>query len=153
MKATKYTATHEGFTFKRSSARTYTNMVIYLGSVSQDRKDCELGRRSYWKINQRYYRDLANGINRLWDKYPEQFTPEKIAEEIADAKAWLEKGEEGHVADALARFEERLSKADPKRLRADGDTYWIDAGWCGRPDLAQKLAAKHPTAVILEAKP
>ena len=40
--------------------------------------------------------------------------------------------------------------ADRKTLD-DGDTYFTCAGWCGRLDLAGKLAGKHAGSVIVEA--
>lgn len=49
-------------------------------------------------------------------------------------------------AESLAWFDERVKNATGRYLSSDGQSFVLDAGWCGRFDLAQKLQvqkAKH----------
>lgn len=94
------------------------------------------------------------------DKFHSSYTAEKIAEFqqaqremnakiIADAKVETDgKTREQYIAERQA---ERVA-----RVEAEDFTIWHNAGWCGRLDLAQKLAAKSAYAwvrsTILEAK-
>lgn len=147
-KPTSYTAEHQGFTFARKSHRTYTHVVLVQESKAADRERCERHAHSAFQQNVAYYTELASGVNKLAAKYPDQYTPERIAADTEDAKAWLAKGEAGHVADALARHDARAVEV---KTLPDGDTYFTCAGWCGRLDLAGKLAGKHAGSVIVEA--
>lgn len=67
------------------------------------------------------------------------------AKRIAEAKAFIAKypTKEAYVA---ARLAERVAAVEAKDF-----TIWHNLGWCGRHDLAVKLASKAPGAVILEA--
>lgn len=145
----KHRVLHEGFTFTRNSAnRKYTHAVLLRGSRAADRIECERGTREAYQMNLPYYSALANGVNDLWKKYPEQYPAEVIAADIARAKAWVELGEGGHVAAALASFD-RSSHT----LANDGDTYYSAAGWCGNLNLAAKLAGSNPRAIIVAVVP
>lgn len=139
--ANKHTATHQGLTFTRTSAnRTYTHAVLVQEDLAEDRKRCERYARDAFRRDRDYYQQLANGVNELHAKYPSQYPPEAIAEEISHAQAWLAKGESGHADEALAWFDARQA-AKPTKTLADGRTYFVCAGWCGREDLARKLAS------------
>lgn len=135
----RHSATHLGFTFTRTSAtRRYTHVVLTQHSMAADRRDAEASARRCWTTNLGYHQERAGGVHRLAEKYPAQYTPEAIAADVAESQAWLAKGVEGHVAEAMARFDAR--RVDWQTLD-DGDTYFCAAGWCGREDLARKLAA------------
>jgi hypothetical protein len=142
----KHTATHEGFTFTRNSAgRAYTHVVVVRQSVAADRLHAERSARTSWSRNLDWHKDCAAGTAEAVAGYDWE-SAEKRAERAASADAqkikaravaMLDLGEEGYVAEQLARFDAR----DQGKLAADGDTYYTSAGWCGRPDLAAKLAA------------
>lgn len=147
-KSTRYTAEHQGFTFTRNSPRTYTHAVLVQGSVAADRERCERDARHSWHLNLSYHLDRAACRNPLATKYPEQYTPERIEADRAESQEHLDEGEAGFVARALKRFD---SYAADRKTMDDGDTYFTCAGWCGRLDLAGKLAGKSVGAVIVEA--
>lgn len=148
--AHKHSVTYEGFTFKRTSQnRVYTHTVISRRSRAADRAQTERSAREMWKLDLAHYAELAGGVHKLSQKYPAQYTPERIAKDVAKAKAWVEKGEQGHVDEHLAFLADRVAKL---QTAADGDTYYRNEGWCSRADLAQKLAARTPNAIILEVK-
>lgn len=147
-KPTAYTAEHQGFTFTRKSHRTYTHAVLVQQSKAADREACEREARRYWHVNLSYQLECAAGKNPTAKRFPDQYPPERLEADRVDAQAWLDKGENGHVADALARHDARAVEV---KTMADGDTYFSCAGWCGRLDLAGKLAGQHAGSVIVEA--
>lgn len=140
-KPTAYTAEHQGFTFTRKSHRTYTHAVLLQGSVAADRERCRRDAHRYWHTNLEYHQHAADGLPCPGSRYT--VTPDQQAQ----SKAILEAGEDGYVAQRLAQHD---SRAKPSTL-ADGDTYFTCAGWCGRLDLAGKLAGQHAGSVIVEA--
>ena len=148
MAKTTYTATHNGRSFTRKSHRTYTHAVLVPVSKAARREEAASDARRVWKTNLAWQQSTVDGTNPHFAKYPEQYTPELLEKERQDAAAWLANGEDGMVADALARFDARAAEWE---LDADGDTLWLLSGFCGREDLARKLAAKDPGAIIVPA--
>lgn len=144
--ANVHTATHEGFSFTRTSAgRTYTHVVLVRGSAAAQRASCEAEARSCWSRNLKNRMATAAGTSETVTGYSwmsperrERHHAEDGLKYQAEAAAELAAGEEGMVAYWLARHEKRVAG---RKVAADGDTYYTAAGWCGRPDLAAKLAA------------
>lgn len=142
----KHTATHEGFTFTRNSAgRAYTHVVLVRGSAAADRARAEAEARRYWSRNLEHRQETAAGTSEYVTGYSwmsaearAKLAATEGVERQAQAVAELEAGEEGMVAAWLARHDRQQAG---RKLAADGDTYYASAGWCGRPDLAAKLAA------------
>lgn len=147
-KPTTYTATHRGFSFQRKSLRTYTHAVLVPVSKAARRASAETGARRDWTTNLAYQQAVASGNNPNAKRFPAQYTPERLAEDSEKAQAWLDKGVEGLVAEALALFDSRSAGWE---LDTDGDTLWTLSGFCGREDLARKLAAKDAGAVVVPA--
>lgn len=139
----KYTATHLGQTFTRKSDRTYTHTVLSIHSRREVRAAFAARLVDTWNSHLDYYQRRASGES--LGRY--RYTPEQAAEAMAAAKEWVAQGQEGFTAAALARFDAQAREP----LQPDGDTYFVNVGWCGRLDLARKLAAKYPRTVILEA--
>lgn len=139
------------------SGRQYTHTVVAQRSIDADIAYAE--GRSWEKTersNYAYYLKIAEGN----DPYPRQTyrsaergdTPEQIAEERAAVDAENAKS----IADAQARLgginsaEEYIAAQRIDMLlkiakNRDEGVYerWNNMGWCGRLDLAQKLAAKN----------
>ena len=122
--------------------------------------------------NLEYYDTIAQGRDPYprqcyRQNHPEKWTPEQIEEERIAVEAENRKRVEdaiAHVANrTVAQYladkqAERIARVEG--LKAKGYyNDWQNAGWCGRPDLAQKLAQaekakKHVAEVaILEALP
>lgn len=139
--ANKHTATHQGFTFTRTSkGRVYSHAVLVQEDLVEDRKRADRNGRESFRRQVNYYTGLSNGFDKVADDFPARYTADLRAQRIADANAWLAKGEGGHAAEAVAWFDARQAKTPTKTL-ADGRTYFTCAGWCGREDLARKLAS------------
>lgn len=128
MSKTKYVVEFAGQTFTRTTARTYSHIVVakpskakalYWASVCEDN-------------NAKYLVDLALGKATVysWQK------PEDIAKHVAKGNAILAIGMDAYQAqykaNAIANIEQYASEGAY-------DIYEIQ-GWCGRADLAQKLA-------------
>lgn len=156
---TFYTATTpEGHVFKRSTAnRTYTHMVVAVYSVRSQRAACEANTREDYRRSVKYYREMAAGQHPAHPTPVDGFHPShgmadpvkyaayvaecdaRSAKNVTDAHAWLALDVEARVVAALAAFD--AGRAADTYKNADGTLFYRDAGWCGRPDLAQKLAA------------
>lgn len=157
MPKTKFTATDPaGVIHTRTTERTYEYTVVTLpcyegdvafyASESWDKSEAK---------NFRYYRQIAAGNDpypaRQWRDDPARFTAEEIAESLAHAEAENAK----RLADAIEKVAGHADAASycagqrAKRLAAveqrKAEGYyqiWQNAGWCGRLDLASKLAQK-----------
>ena len=117
---------------RKSQNRVYTHAVAFRRSY---RYAAEQAQRefSYMRSDFRHYSDLAHGRK----SYPH----------IGDANANVNKGfeglrgyivEEDYVQNEIARAVEKVEK-----LRREGYyDKWAVEGWCGRADLAEKLAAQ-----------
>lgn len=146
-KTTNHVATHDGFTFTRGSkTRHYSHVVIQRESIAADRIRCADNARATWKMNLKWHQEHAAGVNKLALKYPEQYTPERIAKEQAESQAMLAAGVEGLIAEALKRFD--AYSADVQ-VAADGDTFYSVIGWTSRLDLAHNQAKGSPARIIL----
>lgn len=148
MAKTTYTATHRGFSFTRKTLRTYTHAVLVPVSKAKRRDDAKQAARRNWNVNLAYQQAVAAGDHPQAKRFPANYPPERLAADALEAQAWIAKGEAGHVAETLARFDRRAADWD---LDTDGDTIWTLSGFCGREDLARKLAAKDLGAVVVPA--
>lgn len=169
MAKTNYTATFDGVTFKRSTtSRVYTHMVVGKYSIAQERAAAEKSTRRYFKENRSYSQSMVDGTQKAHVLLASEFHESHgmsdsakyaayVAQQESDhagyverAREWLALGEEGHVAERLAEFDK-----DRNNVSSDGLYFICDMGWCGRLDLAEKLAgAKESGAVetfIVEA--
>lgn len=166
-----YIAKHDGVTFTRSSAnRVYAYMVVAVYNIAEERADTRNAAVTYWLRNRGYMQESADGKHPEHLSTPGEFHPsygmddpvkyaayrvgveKRSAERVASAKAWLAAGEAGLVAEYLERFDANLAEAH--NISSDGKSFYNSAGWCGRLDLAEKLAgtvSKRARVVILEA--
>lgn len=173
MTSTKYIAIDPaGVAHKRSTeSRTYTHTVVVSGGYQAALNSAKSrGWEKTERSNFDYYTRIAEGRSEFYPSKrwcalsPDRYTPEQIAEEdarltvsdaakVADAKARIE----GHTADSYieALRAARIARVEERKAAGDFDA-WKNAGWCGRRDLAEKLAAKHRTddyvVAILEAR-
>lgn len=151
---TKHRVTHDGQTFTRTSkSRTYTHAVLVPISLAARIAWAIEVAEFAWAQNQAYHQELAAGTSRFlgpreWETSEAQKATRAAldAEKVADSKAWLALGLDGHKAKAQAGALACWRESFP-----DQDTGWACVGWCGRLDLAQKLAAGHAGAIILPA--
>jgi hypothetical protein len=168
---THYIAKFDGVTFTRSTAgRAYTDMVITVYNIAEERRATETRARANFRRDLPYTMEVAAGMHPSHPIPASGFHPshgmlnpdgtrsEKYAAYVAEraaydadyiarSKAWIAVGEEGHVAKALADFDARRAKATNNS--SDGKSFYCDCGWCGRPDLAEKLAARYSNSMIL----
>jgi len=128
MSKTKYAVEFAGQTFTRTTARTYSHIVVAKNSKAK---------ALHWAsvctdVNAQYMVDHALGKAPVYSWQ----TPEDIAKYVAKGNAILAIGMDAHQAQYKAN-----SIAEIERYASEGayDKYVIQ-GWCGRADLAQKLA-------------
>lgn len=170
---THYTAQLDNVTFTRSTQnRTYTHCVAYRKDIALERAQAERNANERWDTNLQYHQDLvsgkspahitpATGFHASYGaadaqgnptvKYAEYVAKQNLrhAETVARAQAELDRGRIATVLSDLAVFDARV--ATSSIVSSDGKDFIYEAGWCGRPDLAQKLAAQYSRAVILDA--
>lgn len=147
MKATKYFATLHGHTFTRGSTRVYTHMVVAHVNLVAAREQAVVDAVKGWDRDLQWFQDVADGKPRPgYGNHPA--TP-RTQDEIDAAKAHLARGKEGFVDQEMVDYDRYAANY---LKSADGVSHVYDAGWCGRPDLAAKLAAKTPGGVIVEAQ-
>lgn len=139
MSKTKYIARLNGETVgTRSSDRVYTNAVVIQRSEAAARKAAyEYRSTTSDSSNFEYISIIAQG------RSPYDFN--KTEKATSDAKAQVEGGFDAYVR----RLRERAI-ASFERYLADGHFTPVAATWCGRPNLAQKEAAKYRSAVNIE---
>lgn len=154
----KHTAQHDGHTFTRNSqGRKYTHCIVRVNNKAASRAWEEKQARKNYRASVKYMTEVANGLRRTEPTPPSEFhssygmdDPVKYAEysakleeananHIAEAKAWVALGEDGHAAKALEWFD----ALDLKMASNGVDYYRAGDEWCGRPDLATKAIAKH----------
>lgn len=147
---------------RTSDARTYTHTVVYQRSKAEALTSAKSG-AEYDGRNYDYDVAKANGTHphvnyvAAASAYHSSYSAEHIAKAqenqrnenarlIAAATAIVEAfpTKEAYVAAMVAG---RIADVE-----ATDFTIWHNLGWCGRPDLAAKLAAKTPGAVILKAE-
>lgn len=132
----KYIAIHDGKTFKRGTAsRSYSHMVVGLLNIAANRvKDAKDAAKSY-AGDLPYWKQVVAMDPSV------RFSDDdaKFAERAARAAAEIAKGVDGHVAEALVRFDARASQAWKS---SDGLDFMSDLGWARTPELAAKNASK-----------
>lgn len=137
-----YTATlPNGEIAKRTTERTYTHLVAYrLGAAELEASARATDWQKTERSNHAYHaRIVAEGAAATaYGEYAEgepAYRAESRAHSIAYAQAFIADfpTADDYVAHRLQR---RLDDATNRAGR------WVIAGWCGRPDLAAKLAAK-----------
>jgi hypothetical protein len=157
-KHTYRVALPDGTEITRTTHRIYTHVVVYTESLE---KRLAHARSPDWRRtetrNHAYYAKIVQHGDGTGTAYglPEvgeyDYKPGARAKSIEEAKAFIAKYPtvEGYLAETLAEREAYARRA------ADGS--WCLAGWCGRLDLAQKLAAKdhfcHDKVVVLPVPP
>lgn len=148
MPSTKFTATDPNGTVhtRTSKNRIYTHTVVYQRSKAAAIESAKAMHKQHLETG-RYLLDcIANGKHLSLMKFGHYANDAgRHARDVEDAKRSLRglTTPEGYaawmVADALEKIE-----------ASDWSQYW-NAGWCGRLELAQKLAAS-TNGVILVAK-
>jgi len=134
----------QGREHTRKSPRVYTHCVlIYTPAASQADEDAAVAR--YWRAHAAYWASQERASRGLFD----------VATQYQDLKdAWQRQGAaflvEHPTNDDYRRHIEAKAREN-YRARTDFDT-WGSVGWCGRKDLALKLAAQHPGSRIFEAQ-
>lgn len=120
----KLTAQYEGVTFTRTTARTYTHVVIGRKDLDAVIRQSVAYHRDYARRNWDYTKSVANGTYELM-QYVEPERQEK-------AKELMAMGLDAAIEQAGAEAE--------ANARARHCPDWVVLGWCGRPDLAVKEA-------------
>lgn len=137
-----------GATHTRNSARVYTHAVVYQRSkanaidwaMSSQQRAQDMKNAQYYLdcIAVGYHENLMGFDHYRNDKKRQAQDVAEAVEKLAGAKS------AGQYADAL--------RADAlARIEATDYSLWFVAGWCGRFDLAQRLASQHTGAMILPA--
>lgn len=155
---TKLTVTTEFGTFKRSTVRVYTHLVIVQGYKAERIEASRLaGIKENQKTLAKYRQTVATGISPDWRQagtISGDWDRKCTAEALADGSY------AGYVANVEAELT-RLEAIGP--ITQDLNTWGLDAanlastpaflvaGWCGRLDLARKLAAKQAESYRLVA--
>lgn len=154
---TKYFAIDaNGERHTRSSERAYSHMVVFKDDFA---REMALSTDKSWAKqdarNFDYYARIAAGNDpypstNFRAEHPDRFTADEIAESqaradaenarrLADAK---EKTDGHDAASYIAACKaDRIARLEAKKAKGAFDIFRC-AGWCGRLDLAQKLAAK-----------
>lgn len=141
-----YSATApDGSIHTRSTARTYTHTVVYrLGDAYEQavRKSIEADvlacHGTFWAYQE---------ANSRGDHGRLTLSPEHSAEVVAEAKAWLLQypTNDAYITECL----DKAGVAHAERVACGEYTQWHNAGWTGRPDLAQKLTGNLPVRTRL----
>ncbi|WP_172373350.1 hypothetical protein [Mesorhizobium sp. NZP2234] len=150
MPKTIYTAIDPaGVEHKRTTAdRTYTHTVVYQRSkVAAVEAATTKSARGFHAKNGQYYLDcIRDGRHENLMSFEHyRADTDRQARDVAEAI--------GNLAGATtaAEYAEAKVAAHLARIEATDWTIWHNLGWCGRHDLARKLAAKTSGAVILPA--
>jgi hypothetical protein len=142
-KATKFTAIHDGHAFKRSSQnRIYTHTVIVGVNISVARDEAKLSASASYEMNLKWHQSWLDGTCEYLVKasYDTQERHDAdVKQHIETATRVVNGGLEGAIAESLARFDNEMSNS---LISTDGTMFYYNAGWCGREDLAIKLASQ-----------
>lgn len=135
-----------GVKHTRSTSRIYSHAVLY-----QRTKEDYLATIPAWKAtekkNGQYYLDcIANGYHKNLMHFP-HYVDDK-ARQAADVQEAIERLDGCATAE---EFAERLAERMRAKAEATDWNEWFCDGWCGRLDLAQKLAAKRGVTMIVPA--
>lgn len=137
-----------GATHKRTSQnRTYAATVVVRKGVEQAQRDFDHGetwRRKHDAENYVYaaaHDTVEKAHARLAAKFPALAAdPEYVARDAAKNAAFIAGCPT--AADYVAKqAAARLAKFEAAKAAGEFER-WLNAGWCGRPDLALKLAAQ-----------
>lgn len=158
-----------GAAHTRSTAREYTHTVVGLPSLEKAMTDA----LSPWGVdasNYEYFRKiamtngdyLAQACYRTADKWTaEQIAEEKASKDAANAKRLAEARDLLDRCPTLAAYRaqkqvERVAAVEKSKAEGAYEK-WVNIGFCGRLDLAQKLAAKpvgyYAKTAVLECRP
>jgi len=125
----KLTVTTDAGTFTRTTARTYTHIVVAKGArheVAEARRQANL--QSLRDIVARYRKTLVTGVDPT-DR--NEYHRAQTARSIAD----------GSYATWIPEYDARIAAAEAVApITEDIGTTFGLVGWCGRADLAVKLA-------------
>jgi len=138
-KKTKLTATlPNGEVITRTTERTYTHVVVYTINEAKMMAACWVpDKEKQERKNFKYYVECAAG------EHEHARVHEGAPEWKASSAATCRKNGE----DMMAEFPTVEAYLAGQKARSEAharkqiDIGWHIAGWCGRPDLAQKLAA------------
>lgn len=140
---TKYFAIDaNGARHTRTTVRTYTHMVVVCHNQERMRQSAssEAERKSHGKNFDYHAREA--GPNPQFSNTPEQ---------LEEHKRFAAMGREGYIEHCVQVQIARINQSG----EGEYSNTWHDFGWCGRLDLAQKLAAKwahYGKVEILEAQ-
>jgi len=131
----------------RTTNRTYTHTVVvmesYEDAVAQAHASHAANLKGAYKKDFDYRVAIATGNDpyptRKWVDGIESVDAECQALRVADAKEAVDGGFDAYVARNLAS---KLQYVEGRKARG-WFSKWLNLGWCGRADLAQKLAAKY----------
>lgn len=142
-KKTKYFAIDAtGQRHERTTARTYSHMVVVLHNLEKNRKNAASKEAKASHGRNYDYHAREAGPNPQFSNTPSQLEEHR---RIADM------GRDHYIEICVLAEIERINKSGEGEY-AD---QWRDFGWCGRLDLAKKLAAKwahYGKVDILEAQ-
>lgn len=143
-KTTYIVTAPNGSVFTRKSERVYTHAVLVQPCYEEQVKSAD----TVWEVdksNFRYSQKIveSNGTLHARQVYREEQRAEverANAERLEKSRAEVEtfKTADAYAADCRARRVAAINE----RKKAGGFDVWIVEGFCGRPDLAAKLAAK-----------
>lgn len=147
MATTKHTATIDGQTFTRNSQnRVYTHCVVAKPSYEAALRAADAWAPQHGSNFAYYTEELADGCTGHVYRYhaeSEESYAARAAAQSAERKAHYteELGGDTNRAAYIAR-KIAEEKAAIEKMRAEGYyDRWDVVGWCGRLDLAQKLAS------------
>jgi len=134
------TATHEGQTFTRKTERTYAFVVVAKPNIDDDRLINEERARYTATHNHAYHVAKANDATHVYSSEEDRANTQHIA-----------------GLTRLQFYSEILARGDAtikKNLAAGYYDRYVAQGWCGRRDLAEKLAVevhaqKHRKAITI----
>lgn len=130
---------------RTSLNRTYTHTVLVRDSYENAIQRCsETGWTRLDTLNFNYYTALVNGTHPSLKSWYDHETEETFKARCAEYVAKAVKALDGctDLATYLAReHARRIASVEEGKLQGKYDD-WGPAGWCGRFDLAQKLAQK-----------
>lgn len=134
----------------RKTERVYTHTVLFKYSYEDQMREANRDQSvdgDNWEFSCRMveWGGVYRGKREKWH------SDEEIARNLATNEAL--KAKANNRAEAIANGRaERVAHIEARKAAGFYEK-WVNAGWCGRLDLAQKLAAKYSGSVIIEANP
>lgn len=137
MAKTTYTVTApNGAVFTRKSDRVYTHAVVYQDSYEGWMKTYD----AIWSVDKSNFNYDLKIVATNGCIHSDHSTPEYRAERVAKSQARIDQYKTADAFAAAMRAE-RVRSLNEKKKAGGFDT-WMVEGYCGRHDLAVKLAAK-----------